>query len=146
VYGEEYAAVKDFKKIILMVAGSAVKMQMDGKLDLRNEQEILMNVADIMAETFNCESTLLRVHKLADMSDKKQEQSVYDAVLQVQMSDATARITKWSTDALASFAEGDLLKTFLMGVKRFTKYPPVNVKKQRRVVAQAMIDANEYCF
>jgi alkylation response protein AidB-like acyl-CoA dehydrogenase len=145
-YGEEYAAVKDFKKIILMVAGSAVKMQMDGKLDLRNEQEILMNVADMMAETFNCESTLLRVHKLASMSDKKQEQSVYDAVLQVQMADATARMTKWATDALTSFAEGDLLKTFLMGLKRFTKYPPVNVKNKRRVIAQAMIDANEYCF
>jgi hypothetical protein len=115
-------------------------------LDLRNEQEILMNVADMMAETFNCESTLLRVHKLAGMSDKKQEQSVYDAVLQVQMTDATARMAKWATDALTSYAEGDLLKTFLMGLKRFTKYPPINVKNKRRVVAQAMIDANEYCF
>jgi hypothetical protein len=145
-YGEEYAAVKDFKKIILMVAGGAVKMQMDGKLDLRNEQEILMNVADMMAETFNCESALLRVHKLAGMSDKKQPQHIYDAVLEVQMSDATARMSKWATDALTSFAEGDLLKTFLMGLKRFTKYPPVNVKTKRRAIAQAMIDANEYCF
>jgi alkylation response protein AidB-like acyl-CoA dehydrogenase len=145
-YGEEYAAVKDFKKIILMVAGGAVKMQMDGKLDLRNEQEILMNVADMMAETFNCESALLRVHKLAGMSEKKQPQHIYDAVLEVQMSDATARMTKWATDALTSFAEGDLLKTFLMGLKRFTKYPPVNVKTKRRAIAQAMIDANEYCF
>ena len=82
-----------------MVAGGAVKMQMDGKLDLRNEQEILMNVADMMAETFNCESTLLRVHKLADMNDKKQPQHVYEAVLAVQFADATARMTKWATDA-----------------------------------------------
>ena len=145
-YADEYAAVKDFKKIILMVAGGAAKMQMEGKLDLRNEQEILMNVADIMAETFNCESTLLRVHKLEDMLQKPQSQEVYDALLKVQFADATARITKWSTDALASFVEGDLLKTFLMGVKRFTKYPPVNVKNNRRIVAKAMIDANEYCF
>ena len=146
VYGEEYQAVKDFKKIILMVAGGAVKLQMDGKLDLRNEQEVLMNVADMMAETFNSESTLLRVHKLAGMTGKKQPQAVYEAVLQVQFADATARMTKWATDALTAYAEGDLLKTFLMGLKRFTKYPPVNVKNQRRVVAQAMIDANEYCF
>ena len=146
MYGEEYQAVKDFKKIILMVAGGAVKMQMDGKLDLRNEQEILMNVADMMAETFNCESTLLRVHKLADMSDKKQPQHVYEAVLQVQFADATARMTKWATDALTGYADGDLLKTFLMGLKRFTKYPPVNVKNKRRLIAQAMSEANEYCF
>jgi hypothetical protein len=145
-YGEEYAAVKDFKKIILMVAGAAAKMQMDGKLDLRNEQEILMNVADLMAETFNCESTLLRVHKLSSMTSKPQPQSVYNAVLKVQMADATARISKWATDALCSFAEGDLLRTFLMGLKRYTKYPPVNVKENRRVIAKAMIEANEYCF
>jgi alkylation response protein AidB-like acyl-CoA dehydrogenase len=145
-YGEEYAAIKDFKKIILMVAGAAAKMQMDGKLDLRNEQEILMNVADLMAETFNCESTLLRVHKLSSMTSKPQPQPVYDAVLKVQMADATARITKWGTDALCSFAEGDMLRTFLMGLKRFTKYPPVNVKENRRVIAKAMIEANEYCF
>ena len=145
-YGEEYAALKDFKKIILMVAGGAAKMQMDGKLNLQTEQELLMNMADLMAETFNCESTLLRIHKLAGMSNKPQAQEIYDAVLKVQFADATARITKWATDALCSYAEGDLLKTFLMGLKRFTKYPPVNVRDCRRAVAQAMIEKNEYCF
>jgi alkylation response protein AidB-like acyl-CoA dehydrogenase len=145
-YANEYAAVKDFKKIILMVAGGAAKMQMDGKLNLQAEQEILMNMSDLMAETFNCESTLLRVHKLAGMTEKPQTQDVYDAVLKVQFADATARINKWATDALCSFAEGDLLKTFLMGLKRFTKYPPVNVKESRRTIAKAMIDKNEYCF
>ena len=146
VYAQEYAALKDFKKVLLMVLGGAAKMQMDGKLDLRNEQEILMNVADMMAETFNCESTLLRIHKLHDMTEKAHAQPVYEAILHVQFADATARIAKWATDALCSYAEGDLLKTFLMGLKRFTKYPPVNVKEARRTVAKAMIEANEYCF
>ena len=129
-----------------MVSGAAAKMQMDGKLDLRNEQEILMNVADMLAEVFNSESTLLRVHKLAGMEIKPQSQEVYDAVLHVQFADATARVSKWATDALCSFAEGDMLKTFLMGLKRFTKYPPVNVKNERRTIAAAMIDANAFCF
>lgn len=145
-YGEEYAALKDFKKIILMVAGGAAKMQMDGKLNLQNEQEILMNVADMLAETFNCESTLLRVHKLAGMNNRPLSMEVYDAILKVQFADATARMTKWATDALCSYAEGDMLKTFLMGLKRFTKYPPVNVKKERRTVAAALISANEFCL
>lgn len=121
-------------------------MQMDGKLNLQTEQEILMNIADMMAETFNSEATLLRVHKLANMTDKLQAQEVYDAVLKVHFADATARMGKWANDALCSFAEGDLLKTFLMGLKRFTKYPPVNVKNARRLIAKAMIDKNEYCF
>ena len=145
-YAEEKAALKDFKKIILMVAGGAVKMQMDGKLDLRNEQEILMNVADLMIDVINSESTLLRIEKLKGMANKPASQEVYDAVLKVQFTDASARIHKNASDALASFAEGDLLKTFLMGLKRFTKYTPANVKVCRRIIAKAMIDKNEYCL
>ncbi len=39
-YAPEQKAISDFKKMILMVAGSAVKEQMDRKLNLKNEQEI----------------------------------------------------------------------------------------------------------
>ena len=105
-----------------------------------------MNVADMMAETFNCESALLRVHKLSEMYDRPLSMDVYEAILKVQFADATARMAKWATDALCSYAEGDMLKTFLMGLKRFTKYPPVNVKNERRTIAAAMIEANEFCF
>ena len=145
-YGEELQALKDFKKIILMVAGGAAKMQMDGKLNLKEEQEILMNTADLMVDVFNAESLLLRVEKLNDIADKKNNQEVYDAMLQVFFADATARIHKFATDAIASFAEGDLLRTFLMGLKRFTKYPAVNVKEKRRLIADTMLESNSYCF
>lgn len=144
-YAEEKKALKDFKKILLMVAGAAVKMQMDGKINLKNEQEILMNVANIMNDIFLTESTLLRVEKLSE-KEKSIEQEVYDAMLQVLFSDAAARINKEATDALASFAKGDLLKTMLMGLKRFNKYPAVNVKAARRKIAAQLIDKNEYCF
>lgn len=144
-YAEEIKAVKDFKKVILMVAGAAAKMQMDGQLNLKREQEILMNIADMMMDTFMAESTLLRVQKLAGM-DKKIDQEVYDAILKTFLTDATARIHKSATDALVSFAEGDLLRTLLMGLKRFTKYTPTNVKAARRKIAAVLIEANEYCF
>lgn len=145
-YAEEHKAVADFKKIILMTAGAAAKMQMDGKLNLKEEQEILMNCADMLIDLFTAESMLLRVQKLAQRPDKAHAQEVYDAMLQVFLHDATARMTKNATDALASFADGDLLKTFLMGVKRFTKYPPVNVKEKRRLIAETLRAANGWCF
>ncbi len=145
-YGEEQQAVKDFKKIVLIVAGAGAKMQMDGKLNLKEEQEILMNVADMIIDTFIAESLLLRVEKLASGVSKKQDQAVYDAILRTYLHDATARVSKSATDALASFAEGDLLRTFLMGVKRFTKYPTQNVKNNRRLIAKALIEANEYAL
>ncbi len=146
LYAEEKQALKDLKKLILMVAGGAAKMQMDGKLNLKLEQEILMNVADLMTEAFNSESLLLRVEKLNAIADKKIPQEVYDAILQTYFHDSNQKVAKFATDALVSFAEGDLLKTFLMGVKRFTKYPPVNIKNTRRLIAAELIKANEYCF
>ena len=144
-YAEERKAVKDFKKAVLMVAGAAAKLQMEGKLDLKNEQEIIMNVADMLSDLFLAESLLLRVEKLAGMSGKV-KQEVYDAILRVFIHDATLRMNKNGTDALASFAEGDLLRTMLMGLKRFTKYPAQNVKTLRRLVADVLIDANEYAL
>ena len=144
-FAAERKAVKDFKKIILMVAGSAVKMQMDGKINLEEEQEILMNIADLITDTYTSESLLLRVEKLSSMTGKV-DQDIYNAVLKVFINDATVRMSRNATDALCSFAEGDLLKTFLMGLKRFTKYPPVNVKAERRKVAAALISKNAWCF
>lgn len=144
-YAEETKAISDFKKIILMTAGGAAKMQMDGKLNLKEEQELLMNCADMLIDLFSAESMLLRVKKLADM-EKPQLQEVYDAMLQVYFHDVTARMSKNATDAISSFAEGDLLKTFLMGLKRFVKYPPVNVKEKRRLVADVVLKAGGWCF
>jgi hypothetical protein len=145
-YGQEIKAVAEFKKILLMVAGAAGKMQMEGQLNLKTEQEIVMNLANILIDVFQAESTLLRVQKLATMDDKPQAQEVYDAILKVLIHDATARINKEASDAVASFAEGDLLRTFLMGIKRFTKYPPVNVKQERRRIADTLIAADQYAF
>jgi alkylation response protein AidB-like acyl-CoA dehydrogenase len=145
-YAEESKAVADFKKLILMTAGGAAKMQMDGKLNLKEEQEILMNCADMLIELFTAESLLLRVRKLSGKSDKKQPQAVYDAMLQVFLNDATSKMSHLATNALASFAEGDLLRTFLMGVKRFTKYPAKNVKQLRRLIAEAMRTADGWAF
>lgn len=145
-YVAEHKAVKDFKKAILLTAGSAMKMQMEGKLNLKEEQEILMNMADMMIDVFNAESTLLRVEKLAEKYDKPQSQEVYEAILKTYITDASARIRKNATDALTSFADGELLKMLLSGMRRFTKYQPVNVKAERRKIAQALIEANGYCF
>ena len=145
-YGEETKAVKDFKKLILMVAGAAAKAQMEGQINLKSEQEIVMNVADMLGDLLQAESTLMRVQKMRADNLGRQDIAVYDAVLRTYLHDATARMAKNATDAVASFVEGDLLRTFTMGIKRFTKYPPQNVKVLRRRVADVLIAANEWAL
>jgi hypothetical protein len=144
-YAEEYKAIEAFKKAILMVAGSAAKMQMDGKLNLKHEQEILMNVSDMMNQVLEVESMLLRVHKLQGM-ESSIDQEVYDAMLKTFIHDAQYKVQKSATDAIAAFAEGKLLGAMVNGLKQFMQYPPVNVKATRRKIAEVLIQSNEYCF
>jgi hypothetical protein len=138
-YGKEYKALKDFKKLVLMVAGAAAKMQMDGELDLKNEQEIITNVADMLIDVFLVESTLHRVDKLSGM-ETIIPQEVSDAMLKMLIHDKTSSMQKNAADALGSFAGGDLLKTMLMGLKRYTKYPVQNVKELGRTIADYAIE------
>ncbi len=145
-YAEEKKAIKDFKKMILMVAGAAAKQQMDGALNLKEEQEILMNISDMMIDGFNAESLLLRVEKLKGMDNKNASQEIYEAILQTYIHDATSRMAKAASDALVSFAEGDVLNIMLRGVKRYSKYTPKNVKVLRRKIAQKLIGENAYCL
>ena len=49
-------------------------------------------------------------------------------------------------EALLAFGEGDELRMMLIGLKRFTKVAPFNLKESRRAVAAAIIEKNEYCF
>jgi hypothetical protein len=142
-FGNEEKALSDFKKLTLMVLGAAAKMQMDGQIDLKNEQEIVMNGADLLIDIFMAESLLLRLQKL-DSIGKYQFPEVYEAMLQVFFYDVNARMAKTASDALVSFASGDLLKTFLLGVRRFTSYPAVNVKNLRRTIAAHLIKENAY--
>ncbi len=142
-YGVEEIVIKNHKRLTLMVLGAAAKMQMDGKINLKEEQEILMNGADLLIDLFLAESLLYRIKRLAN-EDKTASQAIYDAILKTFLHDANARMAKTAIDALASFASGDLLKTFTMGVKRFTSYAPVNVKENRRLIAEHLITQNQY--
>jgi hypothetical protein len=128
---------------MLLVAGAAVKYQMDGKHDLNHQQEVVMHIADISIDCFVAESLLLRAKKLELKSIAYPEEVVRD-MTQLFLHDAQARIQRHATDALMAFATGDELLIMLKGVKRFSGYPPVNSVKARRSVADFLIRGNGY--
>lgn len=142
LFAAEYKLIENFKKAILMAAGSAAQTLMT---DLAKEQEILMNIADMAIDTYVAESIVLRVHKrILQQGETGQEAYVNMAKLFVH--DAADRVNKSSKEALMSFAEGDELTMMLMGVKRFTKTQPFNTKSARRLVADSVIESNKYAF
>lgn len=141
-FAKERKAVVNMKKCILMVAGAAVQKLM---MTLDKEQEILMNIADMAIETFEVESTLLRVIKMVDKTGEANCLQELD-MMRVYLSDAMDRVNKFAKDAINSFASGDEQRMMLLGLKRFTKIEPFNVKDARRRVADKMIREGRYCW
>ena len=66
-----------------MVAGAAVKYQMDGKLQLQDEQEIITNCSDMMIDILNAESLLLRIEKQAELNIKQEQRPLQEAAMKV---------------------------------------------------------------
>lgn len=139
----EKTAIANFKKIALLTAGAAVKYQMDGKLDLAENQQITMQLADILMHTYLAESTYLRVKKL-HVSNRAEDLSLKTAALQVFIHDTQDLIAKHARDAIASFALGDEKKIMLLGIQRFANYPPQNVVELRTQIAKVSIDQGGY--
>jgi alkylation response protein AidB-like acyl-CoA dehydrogenase len=136
-------SILNFKKACLLVAGAAVqKLQME----LANEQEILMNIADMIIETYVAESAYLRTKKLLD-TNKITADAQQLSLTNVYVYDCSFKLYKYGYDALVSFtSEGDEQKMMLMGLKRFTKPFNLNIKNLRRNIAKVLIDKDGYCF
>ena len=141
-FAKEKKIVANLKKAILMTAGAAVQKLM---MKIENEQEVLMNLADMTIETFNAESVLLRAMKIIDQRGEKGNENYLD-IMRTYLYDAADRVSKSGKDAINSFADGDEQRMMLLGLKRFTKTEPFNSKEARRRIADKMIAENRYCF
>ena len=138
----ERKLIVGFKKVILMVAGSAVQKLMQ---TLAKEQEVLMNIADIAIHTYMAESVLLRVEKkIETQGEVATELDI--AIAKTYFFDIASKVEKSAKDAIMSFAEGDEARMMLMGLKRFTKTEVHNPKVARQKIAQILIEKNKYCF
>jgi alkylation response protein AidB-like acyl-CoA dehydrogenase len=142
LFAEEKKVIKNFKKAVLMVAGTAAQKLM---MELAKQQEILMNVADMVNYVYAAESAMLRVEKMVQAKGEEAS-AIYIAMVKTYIFDAADAINKHGKDALMGFVADDELRMMMMGLKRFTKVQPFNTKDARQAIAAKLIDKNEYCF
>ncbi|MDE3182794.1 MAG: acyl-CoA dehydrogenase family protein [Bacteroidota bacterium] len=141
-FSKEKKIISNLKKCILMVAGAAVQKLMN---DLSKEEEIIMNIADMVIETFVSESTLLRVIKVTDKNGEENSK-VQIGIMRCYLNDAVDKVSKAGKEAINAFATGDEQKMMLLGLKRFTKTEPFNSKDARRLIADKLIEEGKYSF
>jgi butyryl-CoA dehydrogenase len=136
----EQRMVQGAKKVALMCLGIAT--QKLGQ-DLENHQEVLGHFADIAMETYALESAVIRTRKRAAARGEDKAR-LQEAAVRCFAQDAMDKIEVTARRLLAAVDEGDMLRTYLAALKRFTKRETLNTVALRRQVAVAAIDAGGY--
>jgi alkylation response protein AidB-like acyl-CoA dehydrogenase len=134
---EEMRLVRNAKKIALATIAMTSQKY---KVELEKQQEVLMNIADIIMETFAMESSLLRSRKL---SVKALGANAAD-MTSVYLRDAMARIEISARNVLGACANGEALGKAMAILQRFANYDPVDAIALRRKIAGRLLDAERY--
>ena len=136
----EAQQVVNMKKIVLATLGLAAQKFGMG---LKDQQGVLADIADIVIETYACESGLLRAQKKAAGSGQAAAEPMADMV-RLYTHDAMERIATLGRNVLGAACEGDELRVLMAGMRRLAKHDPLNRAALHDRIAQRVIDAEAY--
>ncbi len=134
----EAKQVAAMKKVVLATLGLAA--QKFG-MSLKDQQGVLADVADIMMETYACESALLRAQKRAARDGQPVAEAMADLV-RLYTHDALEHVGTLGRNVLGATCEGDELRVMLAGLRRLVKNEPLNRAALHDRIAQRVIDAD----
>jgi butyryl-CoA dehydrogenase len=135
----EAAILAAAKKIALFAAGVASQRFMTA---LQDQQEVMADLADIIAQVYALESALLRARKLG--SAKKSAIEVAAAMTGMLAEETLTLAEQCAKRVLAACGDGDTLRTQLAILRRLAKSTPADVVGLSRAVAQHCITAEKY--
>src|SRR5690606_13811031 len=139
----ESRLAQNAKKAALMVLGTAAQKFAE---KLAEEQEVLLNTANIIIEAYQMESAVMRAKKIVRQNGEAGGE-IFAAMAAVYCNDAIQRVESTARNTIAAIAEGDESRMLLMALKRFTKNnAPIDTIAARRRIADKVIEANTYCF
>ena len=139
----ETKLAQNAKKVALMVLGTAAQKYM---MALADQQEVLLNCADIIMDAYQMETAILRAKKYAEKNGEEPAGRYVD-MASVYCNDAIQRVEATAKNTIAAIAEGDEGRTLLVALKRFTKNnSPINTIAARQRIAETLIQANTYVF
>jgi butyryl-CoA dehydrogenase len=137
----EAEALASAKKIALFAAGVASQRFMTA---LQDQQEVMADLAEMIMQVFALESALLRARKLTAACHSAAEAAV--AMTGLLADETIALAEQASRRVLAACAEGDLLRTQLLILRRLARFTPADAVGQSRTVARHCIQLERYPF
>jgi len=133
----EAGMLSSARKVALFAAGVASQRYMTA---LDQQQEIMADLADMIAQVYALESALLRARKMAS-----RPAGAVAAQMTGLLAEETMTLAEHAARrVLAACGEGDMLRTQLSILKRLTRYAPADTVTLGREVAQACAAADRY--
>ena len=142
-FGEEIRCLRNLKHLFLLVSARASSLL---KMKLADEQEVLLNLADITIAIYTAESALLRTQKLILKGEAKDKIKLMSNISRILTYEAVESSRKSAKDAILSFATGIDRKLLLFSVQKLTKTRHFNIKASRREVCDHVIALGKYPF
>jgi len=137
--GREMELLAASRKIGLFAAGVASQRYLAA---LQEQQEIMADLADIIAQVYALDSALVRARKLAAAGRPTAETAGKMVGLLAEESIALAE--QAARRVLAACAEGDELRTQLAILRRLARYTPADTVGLSRAVAKKCIELEKY--
>tara|TARA_Y100000814_G_scaffold263893_1_gene216331 strand:- start:28 stop:747 length:720 start_codon:yes stop_codon:yes gene_type:complete len=139
---KEKKAIYKMKQLSLLMLGVAVSKY---KAKLVKEQEILMRIADLIIETYVCESALLRTEKLINLK------GINSCETEIKMTQnhisSSLNLAKVSTTEIIMSTSKGFTKRILLSVsKKLTEPLNIDTKKIRRKIAERLQIDKKYSF
>ncbi|MFP5276698.1 MAG: acyl-CoA dehydrogenase family protein [Acidobacteriota bacterium] len=135
----EAAVLAAARKLTLFAAGVASQRYMT---DLQNQQEIMADLADMIAQVFALDSALLRARKLAGAA--RNSAAVAAAMTGLLADEAINTAEQCARRVLAACAEGDMLSTQLAILRRLARHTPADAVALSQSAAKACLTAGKY--
>ncbi|MCT2535934.1 acyl-CoA dehydrogenase family protein [Aquibacillus koreensis] len=137
---KEKYLLKNAKKIGLLAAGLAAQKY---GTKLEQEQEILVNIADIVAEVYHMESAILRTEKaIQNQGEEKSGQKILYTEVYVQ--EAFNRIEAHAKETVIASETGDTQRITLSAMRKLTRHDPTNVIAKKREIARNILKEEKY--
>jgi len=134
----EMFLVEKSKQITVWLANLAIQKHMT---DIKDQQELLLALADIFILTYGVDCTVARVHQRLQAGDA---QPVHLAVAQTFTTESYGEILRIAQRVLPSLASGEKLARRHDALAKFTYVPTLNLIALKRTIADFVTENPRY--
>lgn len=133
--------VQQGKKLVLLASGLAVQ---NAGASLKDDQYVLLGLAEMVLQVYAMESAVLRAHKVQSLEVSADYKRFVEKAAALGAYQAFDILEQQGKEVVCAVENGDALRTVLAAVRKLSRRPPLDVIGLRREVARMVAGAGKY--